>query len=90
MQQWAPSAASPSGLAVTGSEIMIANLRGERLRVVPLTDIATAYEMHTAEYGRLRDAVVAPDGSVWMLTNNTDGRGDPRDGDDRILRVAFG
>jgi glucose/arabinose dehydrogenase len=94
VQQWAPSAASPSGIAVAGDRIVIANLRGERLRIVPLADTATAFEMHGGEngegYGRLRDAVVAPDGSVWVLTNNTDGRGDPRDGDDRILRLDLG
>lgn len=87
VQQWAPSDASPSGIAVVGDRIVVANLRGERLRVVPLDDLATASDWFVGEFGRLRDAVVAPDGSLWILTNNTDGRGDPSDGDDRILRL---
>jgi glucose/arabinose dehydrogenase len=88
VQQWAPSEASPSGLVVTGDAILIANLRGERLRVVPVDDHGTASEWFVGEYGRIRDVAVAPDGAVWMLTNNTDGRGGPREGDDRILRLG--
>jgi quinoprotein glucose dehydrogenase len=38
--------------------------------------------------GRLRDAVAGPDGALYVLTNNRDGRGRPRAGDDRILRIA--
>ncbi|MBT2483386.1 MULTISPECIES: sorbosone dehydrogenase family protein [unclassified Microbacterium] len=87
VQQWAPDAASPSGIAVTSSEVLIANLRGERLRVVPLDDPTTNTERHVGDYGRLRDVVVTPDGAVWVLTNNTDGRGSPSDGDDRIIRL---
>lgn len=30
-----------------------------------------------------------PDGTLWMMTNNTDGRGDPRAGDDRIVQVRL-
>ncbi len=88
VQQWTPDVASPSGLAVTDTEILIANLRGERLRAVPLEDLATSRERFTAELGRLRDVVVTPGGEIWILTNNTDGRGDPRSGDDRNHRLG--
>ncbi len=88
VQQWAPADASPSGIAVRDGFLYIANLRGERLRRVPLTEIGSATELLVGEQGRLRDVTVAPDGSVWVLTNNTDGRGDPAPGDDRILRLG--
>lgn len=87
VQQWPTDDASPSGIAVTDSAIYIANLRGERLREVPLADLSTSTEHFVGEYGRLRDAVVAPDGALWIVTNNTDGRGSPRDGDDHVLAV---
>ncbi len=87
VQQWRPSDASPSGIAVAADTLYIANLRGQRLRAVPLADPSTATELLVGEYGRLRDAVAAPDGSIWVLTNNTDGRGRPAADDDRILRL---
>jgi hypothetical protein len=31
--------------------------------------------------------VAAPDGRLYLLTNNTDGRGTPQAGDDRLLSV---
>lgn len=93
VQQWDPGDASPSGIAIAGGWIVIANLRGEVLRAVPVADPTQSRDVLASELGRLRDAVVGPDGSVWVVTNNTDGRGEPRDGDDRIVAVplsAFG
>lgn len=89
VQQWQPTAASPSGMAHAGGTIFIANLRGQVLRSVPVADPATSTEHFSRQYGRIRDVAVAPDGQLWFLTNNTDGRGDPRAGDDRILEVPL-
>lgn len=87
VQQWPTGEASPSGMAIRGDTIYIACLRGERLRAVPVSEPSTSKSYFVGTYGRLRDVEVAPDGSLWVLTNNTDGRGDPKPGDDRILRV---
>lgn len=87
LQQWATSEASPSGMAYLDGTLYIANLRGERLREVSVSDLGTATERFVGELGRLRDVAVAPDGSLWLLTNNTDGRGSPGPGDDHILRI---
>ncbi|WPU08875.1 PQQ-dependent sugar dehydrogenase [Pseudarthrobacter oxydans] len=87
VQQWQPGAASPSGMAHAGGTLFLANLRGQVLRSVPVSDPATSTEHFSREYGRIRDVALAPDGRLWFLTNNTDGRGDPRPGDDRILAV---
>lgn len=89
VQQWEPAEASPSGITVTGDAVYIANLRGERIIEVPLDDASASSEHLVGEHGRLRDVVTAPDGSLWILTNNTDGRGEPGPGDDRILRITL-
>lgn len=89
VQQWATAAASPSGIAVVDGLIVIANLRGEVLRVVPVADPTQSRELFAGELGRLRDAAIGPDGTVWIVTNNTDGRGEPREGDDRIVGVPL-
>jgi quinoprotein glucose dehydrogenase len=41
-------------------------------------------------YGRLRGMTVGPDGAIYVGTSNRDGRGAPRSGDDRILRIRPG
>lgn len=88
---WPTSDASPSGLAIVGDTALMATLRGERLWLIPLggsAGSATPAATLTGKYGRLRTVVRAPDGSVWLTTSNTDGRGNVRPGDDRILVLS--
>ncbi|MBM2621521.1 PQQ-dependent sugar dehydrogenase [Actinoplanes sp. LDG1-06] len=85
--QWSTDDASPSGAAVAGDTLYAAGLRGERLWTVPLGGGEPKAEF-SGKYGRLRTVAVAPDGALWVTTSNRDGRGDPRDGDDKILRFA--
>jgi glucose/arabinose dehydrogenase len=89
VQQWSTADASPSGLAVTEDAIVIAALRGERLIEVPLDDLGSSSAHLVGDHGRLRDVVVTPDGDLWVLTNNTDGRGDPGAQDDLLLEVEL-
>lgn len=92
---WSPADASPSGIAVDDEgNIVMAALRGESLWRIPLTGTGSTVRAGTperlleGEHGRLRDVDRAPDGSLWVLTNNT-ARGQPREGDDQVLRVEL-
>ena len=65
--------ASPTATAATG--------------VTSAPGVGTPLALRTAVYGRLRTLTVAPDGSLWVVTNNTDGRGTPGPDDDRIIAL---
>lgn len=88
IQQWSPSEASPSGIAIADQHIYMTALRGQQLWDIPLDDPGTSVRHFSNEYGRLRDVITGPDGALWLLTNNTDGRGDPATTDDRLLRLT--
>ncbi|MGH3713191.1 MAG: PQQ-dependent sugar dehydrogenase [Micromonosporaceae bacterium] len=85
---WATSDASPSGIAIVADRAYVACLRGERMYRIGLRGQDPAILLKD-RYGRLRHAEPAPDGSLWILTSNRDGRGSPADDDDRIIRLAL-
>ena len=87
---WSPTAiASPSGMAVIDGSAYVASLRGQRLWRIPLRGDGAGRPRAVAlgDLGRLRTIAQAPDGSMWLVTSNTDGRGQPRASDDRIIRL---
>lgn len=97
---WPDEATPPSGIAFWRGDLFVATLRSQALLRVRLGRgnapgewRATAVERWFGEgssrpLGRLRDAVAGPDGALYVVTNNRDGRGRPRPGDDRILRLT--
>jgi aldose sugar dehydrogenase len=92
---WAPSGmtfyAPTAGQQPT---LLIAALTGENLMrlVIDPADPShvTGQQVVLDGYGRLRDVVATPDRCLLILTSNADGRGDPRSGDDKILRACPG
>ncbi|WP_028807111.1 PQQ-dependent sugar dehydrogenase [Streptomyces sp. 303MFCol5.2] len=88
--QWHTDDASPSGIAYAEGSIWMAGLKGQRLWRVPLKGTAASADPQAfleGDYGRLRTVVSAGGDKLWVTTSNTDGRGDPKSGDDRILEL---
>ncbi|MFI9112948.1 PQQ-dependent sugar dehydrogenase [Streptomyces venezuelae] len=88
--QWPTSEASPSGIAYARGAIWMAGLRGQRLWRVPLSGAERSGDPEaflSEEYGRLRTVLAGGGGRLWLVTSETDGRGTPGPGDDRILRL---
>jgi glucose/arabinose dehydrogenase len=81
--------ATADGSDWTG-DYLFANLRGESLRRLRFDGdrIAVDEALLQGRFGRLRTIVEGPDGSLFALTSNRDGRGAPAGDDDRILRIT--
>ncbi|WP_345633764.1 PQQ-dependent sugar dehydrogenase [Streptomyces thinghirensis] len=90
LAQWSTDEASPSGIAHAEGSVWMAGLRGERLWRVPLKGTEAAADPQAfleGEYGRLRTVVPAGGDKLWLMTSDTDGRGDAKESDDRILEL---
>ncbi len=95
---WKGSPVPPAGIAFyrgdlyvavlgSGALIRIALARsGPRWRAVGI-ERWFASGPDAARPGRIRDVVAGPDGRLYFLTSNRDGRGSPRPGDDTIYRL---
>lgn len=67
-------------------KFLVGGLAGEGLYVVdPKTWQIT--KLMDIQLGRIREVTVSPDGYIYFTTSNTDGRGEERRDDDRILRI---
>jgi glucose/arabinose dehydrogenase len=88
---WSTDESSPSGAAFARGTLYVGALQCECVWRVPLNGArAGSPRRMLTGYGRIRTVVRAPDGALWVTTSNRDGRGSPRSGDDRIVRVRLG
>jgi len=81
---------APAGIAYLNNHVMFAGLRGESIYAADISN-GTAKDLKkylSSVYGRLRTVIVGPDGMLYILTNNRDGRGTAKSGDDKIIKVS--
>jgi aldose sugar dehydrogenase len=85
-------AIAPAGIAIPAADALgyqdgtlVASLRAQQLRLI--AQDGTESNVLTG-YGRIRDVIEAPDGSLYVATSNRDGRALPEQGDDKILRIT--
>lgn len=93
-ETWAPSGMTFVTQGPWSGALLVANLRGTQVLKLTLNDgkepaVKQLEALWKGEYGRIRHIAEGPDGSLYMLTNNTDGRGSPKAGDDRLLRFKL-
>ena len=90
---------APGGCAVYDGDaipqwkgsLLFTTLKGRDLRRLTFGadgSVADEEVLYDDEFGRLRDVAVGPDGAVYLATSNKDTRGNPKSGDDRIVRIA--
>jgi glucose/arabinose dehydrogenase len=75
---------APSGMTYVDGGFYFASLRGEGIRLFnPKSKEVT---LIFSDVGRIRDVLATEDG-LYAITNNTDGRGNPSEDDDRLLFI---
>lgn len=77
---------APSGMAYDDNKLYVATLRGNAVREFDLKTGDTKEVV--SGFGRIRD-VWLEEGMLYFISNNTDGRGNPDKGDDKLYRVEL-
>jgi glucose/arabinose dehydrogenase len=72
--------------------LLTACLRGQKLLSIALGVNGERVEKVESwlvnQFGRLREVIQADDGSLYLTTSNRDGRGNPDQYDDKIIRLV--
>lgn len=86
---WRTSESSPSGLAIVGRTAYLGALQGGAVLRAALNGTSASKRSSLLKgRGRIRTVQRGPGNTLWVTTSNRDGRGSPKSGDDRVLRVS--
>jgi len=80
---------APAGIAFLNGSLFFGGLRGESLYEAKIME-SNKISLNTnfrQEFGRIRAVVLGSDSYLYITTSNTDGRGAPKQRDDKIIRI---
>ena len=66
---------------------ILASMRASNLYQLDFEEGLSSQQSILSGIGRVRDVVEGPDGSLYVITSNTDGKGFPDATDDKLLRI---
>jgi len=69
------------------SPFILASMRAANLYQLDFVEGLSSQKSILSGIGRVRDVVQGPDGSIYVITSNTDGKGFPDSTDDKLLRI---
>jgi len=69
------------------SKFIMASMRASNLYQVDFEEGLSSQKSILSGNGRIRDVVAGSDGSIYVITSNTDGKGFPDRLDDKLLRI---
>lgn len=80
---------APTGIVYYKNRLFFNGLRGESIYEATISgNTITSLKSHLkGVYGRLRALKIGPDGYFYISTSNTDSRGTPQPGDDKIIKI---
>lgn len=80
---------APADAIFVGNSLFFTGLRGTALyeAIIENEKVKEIKEHFKGEYGRLREVALGPDGLLYVTTSNRDGRGTPKEGDDKVIRI---
>lgn len=91
-ETWAPAGITFIEEGPLKGRLLVSALRGMEVLEMMLSEdgkqVVQVISRLQNQYGRLREAFRAADDSVYITTSNQDGRGQPREGDDKIIRLV--
>ncbi|MCS7183941.1 MAG: PQQ-dependent sugar dehydrogenase [Patescibacteria group bacterium] len=77
---------APADLIFYQGNLFFTGLRGEGLYQYNIKDKKISVHFFK-KFGRLRAITLGPDGNFYLSTSNRDGRGYPRENDDKIIKI---
>ncbi|MGI0077854.1 MAG: PQQ-dependent sugar dehydrogenase, partial [Nitrosopumilaceae archaeon] len=70
------------------NDMIMASMKPEKLDRLKITDEGVEYQKSILSgLGRIRDVNEGPDGYLYLITSNTDGKAFPDSSDDKLVRI---